>query len=91
MVHINDIDASFFVSWLIMLFIMVSLTVSIIKLIMPIMRKLEIMLDDFTGEPERPGVPRRKGIMERMESIELRVERMEDRMERKDNERKNRQ
>lgn len=39
----------------------------------PKMKKLMDMLDDWTGEDARPGVPRREGVMERLEKIEDKV------------------
>ncbi|MFD4314971.1 hypothetical protein [Streptomyces sp. NPDC058548] len=35
------------------------------------------LLDDFLGEPERPGVPARPGVMERIQNIDTRVTRVE--------------
>lgn len=39
----------------------------------PKMKKLMNMLDDWTGEAARPGVPKREGVMERLEKIEDKV------------------
>lgn len=33
-------------------------------------RSLTRMLEDWHGSPERPGVPRRAGVMERLEALE---------------------
>lgn len=34
---------------------------------------LECLLEDWHGEPDRPGVPGRLGVMERLDSIEKKV------------------
>jgi hypothetical protein len=41
--------------------------VTLIRTINPIMKRLNNLLDDWFGEPPRPGVPERKGVMQRME------------------------
>lgn len=33
-------------------------------------KRINNLMDDFFGEEERPGVPRRPGIMERLQTIE---------------------
>lgn len=90
MIHINDIDASFFVAWLGVFIFLVGGSVYVLRTLMPIFRKLETMLDDFNGKPARPGVPESKGIMQRMADIETKVNSMEARMQRQEMERKNR-
>ena len=39
----------------------------------PKMKRLTDMLDDWTGEEARPGVPKRDGVMERLSKIEKKV------------------
>ena len=36
----------------------------------PIYRKIDNFLDDWSGQPERPGVPRQSGVMERLAQLE---------------------
>lgn len=36
-------------------------------------KDMEDLLDDWRGEEARPGVPRRPGVMERLDSIECKV------------------
>jgi len=38
-----------------------------------LMRRLDNLLEDWNGSPARPGVPRRAGVMERLEKIECDV------------------
>ena len=38
-----------------------------------LMRRLDNLLEDWNGSPARPGVPRRAGVMERLEKIEADV------------------
>ncbi|MGW6391240.1 hypothetical protein ACWFR1_12225 [Streptomyces sp. NPDC055103] len=40
-------------------------------------RKFNNFMDDWAGEPERPGVPARPGVMERMSGMEERLTRFE--------------
>lgn len=42
--------------------------------IFPWMRKIMHFIDDVAGEPERPGVPARPGLMERVTTIESSLE-----------------
>ncbi|MDH6189106.1 hypothetical protein M2168_002138 [Streptomyces sp. CZ24] len=39
--------------------------------------RVEDFMDDWSGEPERPGVPGRPGVMERVSAIEERLQRVE--------------
>ena len=41
--------------------------IGIVRSVNPIMHRLNDMLDDWNGEKQRPGVPGRKGVMERLE------------------------
>lgn len=36
----------------------------------PVYRKVDNFLDDWNGQPERPGVPRQSGVMERLSQLE---------------------
>lgn len=83
MPNIHDIEATFFVNWLIVLALIITSMSIAGKRIWPIMRKLEHMLDDFNGTEARPGVPARPGIMERVESIEQRIKKLEAETERR--------
>lgn len=38
--------------------------------VLPLLKKLADFLDDVAGEPARPGVPARAGLMERVQRIE---------------------
>jgi hypothetical protein len=40
------------------------------KWVIPFARKVSHFIDDVAGEPERPGVPARPGLMERVTTIE---------------------
>lgn len=40
-------------------------------------RRVNHFMDDWTGEEERPGVPARPGVMERVSGIEARLHRVE--------------
>lgn len=44
--------------------------VGLIKKVWPLLKKLSDFLDDVAGEPARPGVPARAGLMERVQRIE---------------------
>lgn len=39
----------------------------------PRLRRLGHLIDDLAGEPERPGSPRRPGVMERLQEVEDRT------------------
>lgn len=41
------------------------------------LRRIDVFLDDWYGEPARPGQPARPGVPERLEAIENRVGRVE--------------
>lgn len=77
MLNIHDIEATFFVNWLIVFALLITIGSTISKRVWPLMRKLEHMLDDFNGTEARPGVPARPGIMQRVESIEQRIMKLE--------------
>lgn len=47
---------------------------SIWAYIHPQMKRLSTLLTDWQGTEERPGVPRRPGVMERLSNIENRVD-----------------
>lgn len=44
--------------------------VAFMRWIIPALRRFGHLVDDLAGEPERPGVPARPGIMLRMASVE---------------------
>lgn len=41
------------------------------------LRALARMADDLTGEPDRPGAPGRKGVLDRLAAIEGHLERLD--------------
>lgn len=83
MPSIHDIEATFLINWIIVFALLIAIGSAVSKRIWPIMHKLEHMLDDFNGTEARPGVPRRPGIMERVESIEKRIKKLEEDTERR--------
>lgn len=40
----------------------------------PKLKRLNYLFDDWNGEPARPGVSRRAGVMERLEQIENKLD-----------------
>lgn len=44
-------------------------------------RRVDHVVDDWTGEPARPGVPARPGLMARVGEMEARLKRMEDELQ----------
>jgi hypothetical protein len=83
MPNIHDIEATFLVNWIIVFALLATIGSIVGRRVLPIMRKLEHMLDDFNGTEARPGVPARPGIMERVESIEQRIKKLETDAERR--------
>lgn len=45
----------------------------LVRLILTYFRKVNDLIDDLIGEPARPGVSRRPGVMERLDNIEKEV------------------
>ena len=76
-----DITAIDIVQWVVILGILVTLAIRINKLVYPVWHKLEQMANDFAGEPERPGVPAKPGIMERMAKLEQLVAELSDKID----------
>ena len=76
-----DIAATDIVQWIVILGVLVTLAIRINKLVYPVWRKLEQMANDFSGEPERPGVPAKPGIMERIAKLEQLVEELSDKID----------
>ena len=76
-----DIAATAIVPWLVLLGVLVTLAIRINKLVYPVWHKLEQMANDFAGEPERPGVPAKPGIMERIAKLEQLVEELSDKID----------
>ena len=76
-----DIAATDIVQWVVILGILVTLAIRINKLVYPVWHKLEQMANDFAGEPERPGVPAKPGIMERISKLEQLVEELSDKID----------
>lgn len=58
------------VAWVVIAFTVISAIIMFTAKVYPFIRKLQTLMDDWLGEPERPGVHRRPGLMERMEKIE---------------------
>ena len=76
-----DVAATDIIQWLVILGILVTVGIRINKLVYPVWHKLEQMANDFTGEPERPGVPAKPGIMERIAKLEQLVEELSDKID----------
>ena len=76
-----DIAATDIVQWVVILGVLVTVAIRINKLIYPVWHKLEEMANDFTGEPERPGVPAKPGIMERIAKLEQLVEELSNKID----------
>ena len=76
-----DIVATDIIRWVVILGILVTLAIRINKLIYPVWHKLEQMANDFAGEPERPGVPAKPGIMERIAKLEQLVAELSDKID----------
>ena len=76
-----DIAATDIVQWVVILGVLVTLAIRINKLIYPVWHKLEQMANDFAGEPERPGVPAKPGIMERISKLEQLVGELSDKID----------
>ena len=76
-----DIAATDIVQWVVILGVLVTLAIRINKLIYLVWHKLEQMANDFAGEPERPGVPAKPGIMERISKLEQLVEELSDKID----------
>ena len=76
-----DVAATDIIQWLVILGILVTVTIRINKLVYPVWHKLEEMANDFAGEPERPGVPAKPGIMERIAKLEQLVEELSDKID----------
>lgn len=47
--------------------------VALVKWSYSLFRAIDSLLEDWNGEPARPGVPGRLGVMERLDSIEKKV------------------
>ena len=76
-----DIVATDIIQWVVILGVLVTLAIRINKLIYPVWHKLEQMANDFAGEPERPGVPAKPGIMERIAKLEQLVAELSDKID----------
>ncbi len=76
-----DIAATDIVHWVVILGVLVTLAIRINKLVYPVWHKLEQMANDFAGEPERPGVPAKPGIMERISKLEQLVAELSDKID----------
>ena len=76
-----DIAANDIVQWVVILGVLVTLAIRINKLVYPVWHKLEQMANDFAGEPERPGVPAKPGIMERIAKLEQLVAELSDKID----------
>ncbi|MBP2331230.1 hypothetical protein JOF56_011615 [Kibdelosporangium banguiense] len=56
------------------LVLVVGLFAKVWKAIRPVWRGTGNFLEDWNGEPERPGVPAKPGVMERLRAIEQKVD-----------------
>ena len=79
-----DIAATDIIQWIAILGVLVTVAIRINKLIYPVWHKLEQMANDFAGEPERPGVPAKPGIMERISKLEQLVAELSDKIDKID-------
>lgn len=65
--------------WVSMLPYLVSVVVALcliwlaVRRMAPGIRRIVHLVDDLTGEPERPGVPARPGVMERLQQLDDRT------------------
>lgn len=60
--------------WLVAAVLLVMLAVWAVRKVAPVLRKLGHLVDDLVGEPARPGVAARPGLMERMTAVEDKTE-----------------
>lgn len=60
--------------WLVAAVLLVILAVWAVRKVAPVLRKLGHLVDDLVGEPARPGVAARPGLMERMTAVEDKTE-----------------
>lgn len=60
--------------WLVAAVLLIMLAVWAVRKAAPVLRKLGHLVDDLVGEPARPGVEARPGLMERMEAVEKKAE-----------------
>ena len=60
------------VTWSLAVAAVVGLVAMIWRAVRGIARRLDHLLDDWAGEPARPGVPARPGLVERIARIEAR-------------------
>ena len=58
------------VPWLVAVVVIAAAGTWAVKRLGPPLRKFGHLIDDLVGEPERPGVSARPGLMERMEAVE---------------------
>lgn len=60
--------------WLVGILAVTIAAVWVVRKFGPAARKQGHLIDDLVGEPERPGVPARPGLMERMKAVESKTE-----------------
>ena len=60
--------------WLVAILLLVLAVAWVARKVAPAALKIGHLVDDLVGEPERPGVPARPGLMERMEAVESKAE-----------------
>lgn len=65
-----DIPADEIVTWVVICIIVLSTTIGAVRKIHPFVKKFTNFMDDWIGEPERPGVESRPGVMERLHRLE---------------------
>ena len=56
--------------WVAFIMLLIGAGAGIRKRVKPFIDKLHQFLDDWAGEPERPGVPERLGVMARLSAVE---------------------
>ena len=67
------LDVGTVVVWVIFLLGAIGGLYKMWRILRPIAKKVDEFFDDWNGEKERPGVPGRRGVMERLDTIEHEV------------------
>lgn len=64
-IAVNDV-----VVWCSVGSLVVGTVAGVVAKVYPTVRKLQTLIDDWVGEPSRPGVPAKPGVMERLGRLE---------------------
>jgi hypothetical protein len=65
----SSLDPTVLLTWLTCLVTLSGLIITVLKY----GRRIMQMVEDFNGEPERPGVPAKPGVMERLQTLDAQV------------------